>query len=105
MEIVFEKEYLKELYETGGCEDKKHRFQSNIIKKYKNTVDLLESANIMEDLFRFRSLCFEALHGDKNGLYSVRINDQYRLEFRLSLDRKDSFVTICSLTELSNHYK
>lgn len=105
MEIEFEKEYLKELYLKGHCSDKRHWFQPQIVNKYKITVDLIESTLVMEDLFRFRSLRFEALHGDKEGLYSVRINDQYRLEFRLSLVSKEPVVTLCSLTELSNHYQ
>jgi proteic killer suppression protein len=31
MEITFEKEYLRELYETGKTTDKKYRFQPQII--------------------------------------------------------------------------
>lgn len=105
MEIRFEKEYLRELYEKGHCSDKKHRFQPQIASKYRKTVDLLESTSVMEDLFRFRSLYFEALRGDKDGSYSVRVNDQYRLEFKLDLISKEPIVTLCTLTELSNHYK
>lgn len=105
MEIRFEKEYLRELYEKGHCSDKKHRFQPQIASKYRKTVDLLESTSVMEDLFRFRSLHFEALRGDKDGSYSVRVNDQYRLEFKLDLISKELIVTLCTLTELSNHYK
>jgi proteic killer suppression protein len=40
MEITFEKEYLRELYESGTATDKKHRFQPDVVNKvsgaYKN---------------------------------------------------------------------
>lgn len=50
MEIRFEKKYLEELYLTGKTSDKKHRFQPQIIAKYRKTVDLLESLTTVEDL-------------------------------------------------------
>ena len=34
MIVTFDKEYLKELYITGKCSDKKHRFQPDVIKRY-----------------------------------------------------------------------
>lgn len=35
MIVTFDKEYLRELYETGKG-DKKHRFQPDIVKRTKN---------------------------------------------------------------------
>lgn len=40
MEIIFNEEYLKELYETGKT-DKKHRFQPQIVRKYIRVIDLM----------------------------------------------------------------
>ena len=34
MVIEFEKEYLSELYYEGKCNDKKHRFQPQVIRNY-----------------------------------------------------------------------
>jgi proteic killer suppression protein len=39
MEIVFDKKYLEELYKEGKTSDKKHRFQPQIITKYRKTID------------------------------------------------------------------
>lgn len=105
MEIRFKQSYLKELYETGSCSDKKHRFQPQIISKYRKTVDLLEANATKEDLYRFHSLHFEALHGDKEGLFSVRVNDQYRLELSIEVIGREPVITVCTIEELSNHYK
>lgn len=44
----------------------------------------------------------DTLSGDKKGTESVRVNDQYRIEFKSS---ESEGITICSITELSNHYK
>ena len=105
MEIKFEKEYLRELYEVGKTEDRKYRFQSQIVTKYQKTVGILKSVSCVEDLFRYNGLRYEALHGDKKGLESVRINDQYRIEFKTTQVVSEIVVTICSIIELSNHYK
>ncbi|MEG1623180.1 MAG: type II toxin-antitoxin system RelE/ParE family toxin [Alistipes sp.] len=104
MEITFDKAYLQELYLTGKG-DKKHRYQSQIVDKYRKTVDMLESVAVVEDLYRYHSLNYEVLTGDKQGLESVRVNDQYRIEFRTQKVISETIITICNIIELSNHYK
>ena len=105
MEIVFDKPYLEELYMRGKTSDKKHRFQPHIIAKYRKTIDLLESVSRVEDLYRYHSLNYEVLIGDKAGLESVRVNDQYRIEFKTTKVMSEIVITVCSIIELSNHYK
>jgi len=39
VEIEFEKDYLRELYEVGRTSNKKYRFQPSVAKKYKTTID------------------------------------------------------------------
>lgn len=58
-----------------------------------------------EDLFRFHSLKYEVLVGDKAGLESVRVNDQYRIEFKTTTVASEIVVTVCHIIELSNHDK
>lgn len=105
MEIAFDKKYLKELYIAGTTSDKKYRFQPQIIAKYRKTIDLLESVNRVEDLYRFHSLNYEVLQGDKAGLESVRVNNQCRLEFKTTKVVSEIVITVCNIVELSNHYK
>jgi len=105
MEITFEKEYLRELYETGKTTDKKYRFQPQIAAKYRKTVDTLESVSSVEDLYKFNALNYKVLQGDKKGISSVRVNDQYRVEFTTNQVVSEIVVTICNIIELSNHYK
>lgn len=104
MVVTFEKTYLKELYELGRCTDKKHRFQPQIVKSYQRRIEQLQSVPSPETLRKFNSLNFESLKGDKAGLYSIRVNDQYRIEFTLDSESDNQFLTICNIVELSNHY-
>lgn len=105
MKVAFNEDYLEQLYTKGKADDKKHRFQPQVIRGYQKAVKYLIQATKIEDLFPFKSLHFEALHGDKEGRYSVKANDQYRVEFTLSDTPEEPIVTICTIMELSNHYK
>ncbi|MDR0989462.1 MAG: type II toxin-antitoxin system RelE/ParE family toxin [Prevotellaceae bacterium] len=105
MKVEFEKRYLRELYETGKTGDKKHRFQPQVVNGYLKCVKILQKAVRMEDLFLIKSLNYERLKGSKRGLSSVRINDQYRLEFREIPGDNHIEIEICSLTDITNHYQ
>lgn len=105
MEINFEKEYLRQLYEEGRATDKKHRFQPNIISRYQLRIKVLEQARGVEDLYAIASLHYKVLQGDKKGISSIRVNDQYRIEFTVKQVLTETVVTICNILELSNHYK
>lgn len=63
VKIIFEKEYLEELYTTGKTKSRKYRFQPDVVRKYIETVDKLRAANLIEDLFMIRSLHYEKLAG------------------------------------------
>ena len=105
MIVTFDKEYLEELYTKGKSNDKKHRFQPEVIKQYKKRIDTLKSAKRVEELFVFNSLNYEVLKGDKDGISSIRVNDKYRIEFTVSNNDAETIVYICNILELSNHYK
>ena len=105
MIVAFEKEYLKELYERGKCSGKKHRYQPEIVRKYKFCIDALVSALSVEHLYQMVFLHYEVLIGDKAGISSIRVNKQYRIEFRVKSEGVEPVVTVCNILELSNHYK
>lgn len=105
MLVTFEHKYLQELYQTGKASDKKHRFQPDILKKYRRCIDVLISANNIESLYKINSLNYEALSGDKKGISSIRVNDQFRIEFIVLQMETEPIITVCNIIELSNHYK
>ena len=102
MEIKFDKEYLEELYEQGRTKSKKYRFQPQVIKKYQKRIDTLAGVTKIEELFTLNSLNFEAL--ESSGNYSIRIDYHYRLEFQVSNSDSEPIVTICLITDITNHY-
>lgn len=106
MQVEFEKEYLAELYERGKTQDKRYRFQPQVVNGYLKCVKSLLNASRIESLYQYRSLHYERLKGDKKGLSSLRINGQYRLEFREIMKEGNQFVVeVCSLVDITNHYK
>jgi proteic killer suppression protein len=105
MEVTFEKEYLRDLYKTGKTVDKKHRFQPGIVRKYQYCIDILLGAKNIEVLYSIHSLNYEVLKGEKAGISSIRVNKQYRIEFKVKDNGVEPLVTICNILELSNHYK
>jgi proteic killer suppression protein len=105
MDITFKKEYLQEMYKTGKITDKKHRFQPAVIRKYIRVIDLMIDQSDTTALLKYNSLHYEKLKGNKAGLSSVRVNDQYRIEFEEKTVENQTVATICNITELSNHYK
>lgn len=105
MKVFFNEEYLERLYTEGDTGTKKYRYQPQVIRGYQKGVKYLIQARRKEDLFPFKSLHFEALHGDKEGRFSIKANDQYRIEFTLTETEDEPIATICTIIELSNHYK
>lgn len=47
-------------------------------------LDLLNAASRLEDIAVMPANRLEKLRGDLAGLYSIRVNDQYRIVFRFS---------------------
>lgn len=105
MIVSFEKDYLRELYINGKTSDKKHRYQPQIIKKYTRIIDLMIALENVMGLLHYSGLRYERLQGDKAGLSSVRVNDQYRIEFREIIQDKEIIAKLVSITDLLNHYQ
>jgi proteic killer suppression protein len=110
MQLQFAHEYLEELYYTKRTTSKKHRFQPAVVAGYVKGVAHLERVDALDELRKVRGLHFEPLKGDKFGLYSIRANDKYRVEFAIlqgyyNGETVDRQAVICNIVDLSNHYK
>jgi len=105
MIVTFDQKYLQELYVDGKASDKKHRYQPQIVAKYVKVINLMKQQENVLGLVKYGSLHYEKLRGDKDGFSSVRVNDQYRIEFVETVEEGKQIATICNITELSNHYK
>jgi toxin HigB-1 len=98
MQIKFNNPYLEILFQ--GLEVGKPKYSSDVIKKFKKTVLLIQFAVSVNDLYKFKGLHFEKL---QNGYYSVRVDKKYRLEFIIEKDEL-TIHDIIIIEELSNHY-
>ena len=105
MIVVFTKKYLKELYTEGKASEKKYRFQPQIVSRYIRVISLMQAIENVLGLMKYGSLHYERLHGEKEGLSSVRVNDQYRIEFREEMEEDRTIATIVNIEELSKHYE
>ena len=105
MFVTFEEAYLRDLYEKGKTDDKKHRYQPDVIRRYQKCIDFLLDAKKVEELLLINSLNYEMLKGDKAGISFVRVNNKYRVEFTVRDSIEEPIVTVCNIIELSNHYK
>lgn len=105
MNIHIEDDALTEILKYGKTNDKKYRkLPKEAIKGFIKAVNKLRAASRIEDLYRINSLNYEALHGNLEGLESVRCTLTWRLVFR-SYHKEDSIViTEISLIEISHHY-
>ena len=54
----------------------------NIAKVARRKLRMLDDAETLEDVAVVPGNRFEPLAGDRSGLYSIRINDQWRICFR-----------------------
>ena len=105
MVVIFDKVYLKDLYCLGKTDDKKYRFQPEIVRKYVKVINIMRLASNVNDLMRIGGLHYERLVGDKKGFSSVRVNEKYRIEFVEKTEGENKIATICNITELTNHYQ
>lgn len=85
MQVTFASEYLEKLYHQQN-QTGKPRYNAIVIEIYIRRIDQFIAAENSNELRQIKSLHFEALKGNKKGLYSVRVNLQYRIEFRLNYD-------------------
>lgn len=100
MLVKFDNDYLEKLF-TGEPLKGKPKFSEVVVLKFKRCVTILKNVSNTVELSKFRSLNFEALKGEKKGLFSIRVDQGFRLEFRII----DDVIEIVVIEELSNHYE
>ncbi len=101
MKVAFADKDLENLYKDG--ESGKSAYPQGITKRYVMRVNTIKSATKFNDLFELRSLKFEKI--DKKNRYSVRINDQYRLEMTYDDIKDDIVIKGFIMQAISKHYR
>ena len=68
----------KRIAEIGNT----RRFPQNIVNRAIIRLTMIDAAQNINDLISPPSNRLEKLHGDRDGQYSIRINNQYRICFK-----------------------
>jgi proteic killer suppression protein len=74
-------------------------FGPDLTRAFRNKVQLLAAAVDERDVRAMRSLRMEKLLGDRAGQYSIRLNDQFRLIFRVTTDGRGRVAIIIEVVD------
>jgi proteic killer suppression protein len=100
MKIIFNNDYLESLYQ-GKESKKKPLYNEEVLIQFKKKLLILQMIESTKDLKKFKSLRFKPLKGEKKGLFSIRVNQSYRLEFKII---NEQTIEIILIEDLTNHY-
>lgn len=101
LEVYIDNKELEKLYTTG--QSKKLRLPEPVIEKFFATIQKMESAITIHDLWADKGLRFEKLKGTTN-LYSMRLTGKYRLETEVEWTDEKLTIGKFYLQTISNHY-
>lgn len=96
MRIVFALDVLAliETDEAGAT-----RLPVPVIKSARRKLMVLRAATDDRSLRNWKSLRYEKLKGNREGQRSIRINDQYRMVFRLDEETDPPTITILTIED------
>lgn|SRR5690606_23752225 len=101
MKVIIEDEYLAVLANNYPNMTGKRKFPVDVEKKFVARITQLVAANNENDLRAIKSFHFEKLKGAYKDKYSIRVNQAWRIIFRIG---EDGYIKILFIEELSNHY-
>lgn len=96
MNVVFADQTLA-LIETD--EAGKTRLPVHLIKSARRKLTVLRAAPDDRSLRNWKSLHYEKMKGDRDGLRSIRLNDQYRMVFELDDREEPPTATIIAIED------
>ncbi|KQQ19525.1 hypothetical protein ASF56_21545 [Methylobacterium sp. Leaf122] len=81
------------------CTDQAHKLglPVAVIKAARSRLVQLEAAADERDLRNLKSLNYKKRQGQDDGIRSVRINDQYRIQFTLSEEERPPVIRIIAI--------
>lgn len=99
MIVEFDNNELVTYYE--GTHRGKLPFQSSVVRQFQKVVNYMVAAPNFNELKKINSLRIHPLKKELSGKYAARINDQYRLIFRLN---EEEMVEILTLEDLTDYH-
>lgn len=74
-------------------------FHPSIVKAYRKRIAFIRSAIDERDFYAMKSLHFEKLKGSRDGQFSMRLNDQWRLILEFLSERNGKLIVIVSIED------
>ena len=74
-------------------------FGRDVIKAYRKRIQVISAAPDERDIYALKSLHFEKLQGKREGQYSMRLNDQWRLILKLKAREQGKTVVVISIED------
>lgn len=96
MDVAFKDQTLANLENDPGFNA---GFGDAIVKAYRKRMQQIRAATDERTFYAHRSLQFEKLQGDRDGQYSMRLNDQWRLIIELRGDAPKKTVYIAEIVD------
>ena len=75
------------------------QYKRNAVTGFFRVMTIITSAPDPRDFYKFKSLHFEKLSGDRIGQHSFRLNKQWRLIVRLDRDSEGQEVVIIEIVD------
>jgi len=95
MRFVFQSSDLERVYVTGTHP----KWHPNLVKAFIRVVRTISQAPDERTLRGLKVLHMETLHGGRDGQYSVRVNDQYRLIYTIERDDDGNLLLIIDVVD------
>lgn len=97
MRVEFQDDDLQKLYEDPDFRLK--TFGPELTSAFRKRMQMLLAAEDVRDLYAMKSNRFEKLKGDREGQYSLRINDQWRLVIELVTDSTGTKAVVIEVVD------
>jgi proteic killer suppression protein len=79
--------------------NERSRFSAAVVKKFRQRMIHIRMAMDERDFYKFNSLNFERLKGDRSHQYSIRLNDQWRLVFEISGETPNKDLVVVAIED------
>ena len=96
MDVIFEKDSLKRLEEDPTYDA---GFERAIVKAYRMRLQLIRAAQDERAFYNMKSLHYEKLKGNLDGMSSMRLNKQWRLILKLRKENSGKLVVVISISD------
>jgi proteic killer suppression protein len=95
MRFAFRDRDLQSLFQTGGSP----RLHPSVVSAFFRTMALIAQAQDIRDIRAIKGRRMEQLKGDREGQYSVRLNEQFRLIFSIERDEAGNYLLIIEIVD------